>query len=568
MPPLSNPDWFNHLLRQCGLVLPELWLAVGAAAVLMAAMLGGGRRLAGFAVAVVAVAGGLASAVGSLGQPAVLAFGPDLADTRAGVLAIDPFSQMVKVLILAFVALVLAQWWLTDREGTAEGDVPDFLCLMLGGTFGMLLMASATNLLVIVIAIESASLPSYVLAGFRKRSRTGAEGALKYVVFGSAASAVSVYGMSLLYALTGTLDLGALASEVATHGWSPLLAIGLGAFLLGIAFKLSAVPMHFWCPDVFEAAPTAVTTFLSVASKGAAVALLVRVLGAFGAAMPGGDASAEVGTHGLVIAVAVVGAVTATWGNLAALGQTQIKRLLAYSSIAQAGYMIMAIAPLAAPSTLIDPGPIVWAVLFYLMVYLFMNGGAFTCAAVIEASAQGTGRSATDIAGPAYLGLARRDPLLAVLLSLFLLSLFGMPGLGGFLGKIYLMKSMAQSPAGFVLIVVLLLNTLLSLYYYMRPVYYMVLRGDSPEHSAISAAGRSSPGRVGLLTGPTGLLLIGCAAAVVWTGLDLGASALVGDHARVLAPSGPSGVVADSEAMGADQAMPRAAPVTSRSRVR
>ncbi len=263
---------------------------------------------------------------------------------------------------------------------------------------------------------------------------------------------------------------------------SPLLAVGLLAMFAGFAFKLSAVPMHFWCPDVFEGAPMEVTTFLSVASKGAAICLLLRVLLAFGAAaVPHSEEFI-----GLGAGVAILGAVTATWGNLAALHQTQIKRLLAYSSIAHAGYMIMAAAMVVFQGRAGFPNPAASAILFYLLIYLFMNMGAFTVAALV---AQHAGTE--DIRE--YAGMIRRSPLLTVMLSLFLLSLFGMPGLGGFMGKIYLATSMTKAGVpGFVLVAVLFINTLLSLYYYVRPVYYMVFVPDtqnSGRRSSVQPAG-------------------------------------------------------------------------------
>jgi len=433
----------------------------------------------------------------------------DFGSVFTGMLVVDHFSQFFKILLVGFTLLVLAQWWIASRNQTHVYDVPDFLCLLAGAAFGMSLMASANNLLMIFLAIESASLPSYALAGFRKKLRTGSEGALKYVIFGSASSAVMLYGMSLIYGSTGSLDLPTIA-EAASKSMTPLFALGLAGMLAGLAFKLSAVPMHFWCPDVFQSAPTEVTTFLSVASKGAAICLLVRVLHAFGLA----SGTATFG--GLAVAVAILGGVTATWGNLLALHQSNIKRLLAYSSIAHAGYMIMAASVLAASTH--NASAMIGAILFYLFVYLFMNLGAFTVAALV---AQTTGSEELSD----YAGLIRRSPTLAVLMTLFLLSLFGMPGLGGFMGKIFLMTSMAQAgTAGQVMIVVLLLNTLFSLYYYMRPVYFMVFVDDTQARPAFLARG------LGVA------MLFGCAGMLLWTGLrPMAVSQAIGDFAT-LAP--------------------------------
>lgn len=514
------PAW-----NEIRLVLPEIWLAVAMCAVLLAPL----AKNRASAVAAATAVGGLLLALGA----ALLTLGDARGPVLSGMLAIDPFGQFFKVLLMGFVLLVMVQWLTAGWRGLGERDVPDFLCLLLGATLGMALMASSTNLLMIVIAIESASLPSYVLGGLRKRLRVGSESALKYVLIGAAATAVMMYGISLIYGLTGTLDVASLAARVAGAGVSPLLAIGLMGLLVGIAFKLSAVPLHFWCPDVFEGAPMEVTTFLSVASKGAAVVLLVRVLFSLaGAAEAVGDCAASV--TGIAVAVGALGAVTATWGNLVGLRQTNIKRLLAYSCIAHAGYMIMAASVMALTRTL-GPGAVVAgtvalspvptdvaaAILFYLLVYLFMNTGAFTVAAVV--SDRGGGEDIRD-----YAGLVTRSPLLAVLLAVFLLSLFGMPGLGGFLGKIYIAVAMAQLGGwGFVLIAVLLFNTLLSLYYYLRPVYYMVLLPDAERRAAIPVPAVAVA------------LLVLCAAALLWTGLS-GGTILARDYAILGASASPA----------------------------
>ena len=493
--------------------MPEIWLILAMAAVILVPFI---QRRSVFMPTITTIVG-LALAL----LATVVSQTDAGRSVLHGALVIDPFSQFFKLLLIAATLLVVGQWLLYGQKRTAVYDTPDFLCLLLGATAGMSLMVSASNLLVMVIAIETASLPSYAMAGFAKRTRIGSESALKYAVFGAAASAVMIYGISLLYGLTGSLDLATVSTRLAETGLSPLAAVGLAAMLAGIAFKLSAVPMHFWCPDVFEGAPTEVTTFLSVASKGAAVCLLVRVLHNFGA---GAAAARGELFMGLAIGVGLLGAVTATWGNLVALRQNNVKRLLAYSSIAHAGYMIMAVSLLAvagltgkAAQLGVLPRDISAAVLFYLLVYLFMNTGAFTVAAMV---ADRTGSE--DIRD--YAGLMGRSPAVAVLLTLFLLSLFGMPGLGGFLAKFYLMIVMAKlGPAGFVLIAVLLINTLISLYYYVRPVYYMAFVSDDQDRPAFT------PALAGLA------LLLVCAAALLWTGLS-GGTRLTRDYATLVTP--------------------------------
>lgn len=500
------PSW--DVLR---LVMPEIWLVLGMCAAISVPFVRRSSQTLPALAAMVALLAALVATLFTLGSTNRVIFD--------GMLTIDPFSQCFKLILILFTLLVLAQWFLLGRAQTHVHDTPDFVCLLLGAAFGMALMASASNLLMVLIAIESSSLPSFALAGFRKRDRLASEGALKYVVFGAASSAIMVYGMSLIYGSTGTLSLHAVA-HAAASSLTPLLAVGLLAMFAGIAFKLSAVPLHFWCPDVFQGAPIEVTTFLSVASKAAAVTLLVRVLTTLAAAS---FSLHQHGILGLAVGVAILGGVTATWGNLVALHQTNIKRLLAYSSIAHAGYMILAASLLA----LAQPGEpvrtLASSLLFYLLVYLFMNTGAFTVAAVLE---QRLGSQDIN----AYAGLSRRNPALAALMVVFLLSLFGMPALGGFMGKIFLMKAMMDLGVwGLLLVAVLLFNTLLSLYYYARPLRAMYLQ-PAPDHA---------PAFVTPM--PVLALLILCAAAVFWTGILPGAAhGLARDYATLhVAPAAP-----------------------------
>jgi NADH-quinone oxidoreductase subunit N len=497
------------------LVMPEIWLVVGMCAVILVPFINRRNSVLPTIVTLASLLLALASAVGTLGPSQALG-----ASVLHGMLTVDQFSQFFKVLLLVFTLLIVVMWMIETRQKTSVYDVPDFQCLLLGATFGMSLMASAANLLAIFMAIETASLSSFALAGFRKRHRIGTEGALKYVLFGAASSAIMVYGMSLIYGAAGSLSL----SMVASTDFSPLLAAGLLGMFSGIAFKLSAVPLHFWCPDVFQGANFEVTAFLSVASKGAAMALLLRVLFVFGAFSP------SEALTGMAVGVAILGGVTATWGNLLAYHQNNVKRLLAYSSIAHAGYMIMT----ASVMVLLRPGSdaslltsVPGAILFYLLVYMFMNLGAFTIAAMIARAPEAGGSE--DIRD--YAGLVNRSPLLAVLMALFFLSLFGMPGLGGFMAKVYLMKAMAEvgGGAGLALIAVLLVNTLISLYYYLRPIYYMVLVPDTKDRKAIPLH------QLGLA------MVVICGVVVVWTGLLPGAaSSVAGSYGHIAAVRPPA----------------------------
>jgi NADH-quinone oxidoreductase subunit N len=378
--------------------------------------------------------------------------GPAAGNEFGGTLVSDSVATFFTGLLYLFVAGVVLMWFATTSVSMHEGDGPEFFVLLLGATLGMSLMASTSNLLMIFLAVELASLPSYVLAGFRKTQRLGAEASLKYVLFGAACSSIMVFGLSYLYGLTGSLDFAAIAQRMTGPG-TAILAVAFVCVLVGVGFKIALVPLHFWCPDVFEGAGVDVAAFLSVASKGAGLILLTRLILLIA---PGGSI-------GIGILIGILGALTATVANTAALAQTNIKRLLAYSSIAHAGYMLCVLPLLFTPSS----GSAIQAILIYLSVYMFMNLGAFTVVGLVERAEGGT-----EIRG--YAGLGRRSPMLALCLTIFLISLIGLPPLAGFIAKLNIMWLLASAGAGgWTLLVVIAINTLVSVYYYVRPIKAM-----------------------------------------------------------------------------------------------
>jgi NADH-quinone oxidoreductase subunit N len=398
-----------------------------------------------------------------------------------GMLIADPLALLWKTMLLVFAIGVLFLWKSTTASEMQEGDGPEFFTLLVGATLGMALMASTTNLLMIFMALELASYPSYVLAGFRKTHRLGAEASLKYVLFGAAASAVMVYGMTYLYGLYGTLEISAIARQMTFSGGpasAALLTIALFGLIVGIGFKIAIVPLHFWCPDVFEGAGIDVSAFLSVASKGAALILLLRVLTAFADAMNYQHAQPLVA---LAWTVGILGAVTATVGNTAAFVQNNIKRLLAYSSIAHAGYMLCALSLLFNLNTKqTDPssgvnGP-AQALLLYLAVYLFMNLGAFAVAAVVY---RATGRE--DLA--AFNGLVKRNPVLAHSMFACMISLIGLPPFAGFIAKLNLILVLMNNGGWWWgLVAVIAVNSIISAFYYFRVIraVYVEPAGNLP----------------------------------------------------------------------------------------
>jgi len=420
-----------------------------------------------------------------------------------GMLVYDSLTVYFRMFLLAFAfwfIILVRMTGLADRE-----DGQDFYSLLLGSTLGMCLMASANHLMTVFLAVEMASVPSYVLAGILKGRRRSSEASLKYAVYGAGAAGVMLYGISLLAGLLGTAHLPSIAAKLATvvpvmvagNGGGSLMVLALAGLMImvGLAFKLSAVPFHFWCPDVFEGASAEVDAFLSVASKAAAMALLVRVALGVSVVPPADNVATitQVPVHAVallqttagapvaaaakdasplapvrtfvVYLLAIVASVTCTFGNLAAYGQTNIKRLLAYSTIAHAGYMIMAVAAAVqlVGTDAVSAREAVAALVFYLGVYVFMNLGAFAIVAFLRGAI-----GSEEIAD--YAGLIRSVPIVAVALVVILISLIGIPPMAGFVGKFAIFASLvnAGGPVMMSLLVIAGLNTVVSLIYYLR----------------------------------------------------------------------------------------------------
>jgi NADH-quinone oxidoreductase subunit N len=394
----------------------------------------------------------------------------------------DNFTVFFRTLLTLFLAAVIVLWLVGRSTAHAQQRPeirpapagPEFFILLLTSALGMMLMTSTTNLLVMLIAIETASLPSYAIVAANKRSRIGAEAALKYVLFGAASASVMVFGITLIYGSFGTLDLAVAMAKVAagTAVMGPAAWLGLVATGAGIAFKIAAVPFHFWCPDVFQGAPIEITTWLSVASKAAALGLLLRLIATM-ATVP-----ATAGLMGpLAWGIGIMAAVTCTVGNLAALRQDSVKRMLAYSSIAHAGYMMMAAAILM-PLDTASGNAALAALVAYILVYSIMNLGAFGITAMV------TWQTGSDRLA-AFTDLGRRSPWLALPMAVCLFSLVGLPPLGGFAAKWWLLVALGKATAGqswlWGLVVVAVINTAISLYYYVRVIRHMYLADDKQQ---------------------------------------------------------------------------------------
>jgi NADH-quinone oxidoreductase subunit N len=432
-----------------------------------------------------------------------------------GLLVYDSLTAYVRLLLMGFLVLYILFTKVSEIPDREDGA--DFYTLVLGSTLGMCLMASANHLLMVFMAIEMASVPSYALAGLLKGRKASSEAALKYAVYGAGAAGIMLYGLSLLAGVLGTCHLPSMALELAkvAHVGSAggsVMVLSLGGLMLavGLAFKLSAVPFHFWCPDVFEGAAAEVGAFLSVASKAAAVALLLRVT--FGLGVPvgglgvpaGGEAAAQslaaLGEtrHFMVYVVALMAAVTCTLGNLAAYGQTNMKRLLAYSTIAHAGYLMMGVAAAIAMAGVTASGTrnAVSAVVFYLGTYVFMNLGAFAIVALLRNTLRSEEISS-------YAGLVRTSPGIVVAMAVVLVSLIGLPPLAGFVAKFLVFSAIveaisagAERPLLLVLLVIGGLNTVISLFYYLRVLKVMTFDPPSAERASEPFPLVSLPGAV------------------------------------------------------------------------
>ena len=392
-----------------------------------------------------------------------------------GMVTIDRFGTFFKLFTVGSL-MVVTLFVMFDRRERKHG-IGEYYFLLIGAAIGVFFMVSTNNLLLLMLGLELLSLASYALAGFHKGSKRSAEAALKYVVFGGLSAGVMLYGISLLYGLTGTLDLNVMggAAEAATgssavslaaqFAVSPVpVAIAVVLVLAGFAYKVSVVPFHFWTPDVYEGAPTPVTTFLAVASKAAGFAALLRFIGALFMVDNVDDSVAAYGDR-IGLLLAILAALTMTLGNLSALRQGSLKRMLAYSSIAHAGYVLMGVATMTAEGFS--------ASIFYLSAYYLMNLGAFGFLLYFEGV---TGKEDID----SLKGMGWRHPVVGWAMVVFLVSLTGLPPTVGFYGKLVLFY--ASINAGFAwLVVIAALNSVLSLFYYFRVAKSMFLTEPQPQ---------------------------------------------------------------------------------------
>ena len=337
---------------------------------------------------------------------------------------------------------------------------------------GMMLMVSSADLILIYLSIELVSLSSYVLAGFTKQSLRNSEASLKYIIYGGVASGIMLFGISILYGIMGTTNLYAINTILQNGAFQPLaLIVSCILIFTGFGFKISVAPFHFWTPDVYEGAPIAITAYLSIASKAAGFALLIRFIKVTFIQSIGSDGYWQLlGVIDWKSFLVMISILTMTLGNFSALWQDNLKRMLAYSSIAHAGYILLGLAVFS------DQG--VMAILIYLIIYLFMNLGAFF---VVMLIANKIGSEEIDD----YDGIGYKTPLLAVSLAVFLVSLTGLPPTAGFIAKLYLFIALVDAKM-IVVAIIALLNTVVSLYYYVRVLKHMFLTKPKVEGEKIT----------------------------------------------------------------------------------
>ena len=409
-----------------------------------------------------------------------------------GLLMHDQFAVFFRLGLSLFLVLVTSLTILSGIPDAEDGQ--DFYTLLIGSTIGMLLAVGANHLLMLFLSVEMMSVPSYVMVAFQKGRRQAGEASLKYVVYGAGMAGVMLYGLSLISGLLGTANLGELAgrfvmvmgSENFSMGSPTALTLVLGIMLVlaGLAFKLSLVPFHFWCPDAFEGASAEVCGFLSVASKAAAFALLVRFVLAF----QGSEAVLSELSTLFGVALGLISIITMTFGNLAAYNQTNVKRLLAYSTIAHAGYMVMAVAALLVLLNQTSPAlsaaeaaRCVEGLLYYIAAYMFMNLAAFAVVALLRNE---TFREDIDGYNGIFQG-SGATKLICICLGLSFFSLVGLPPLGGFVGKFMIFSAAFKAGSSHWFLWVVLafggINTVFSLYYYLKVLRAMFIKEPDVE---------------------------------------------------------------------------------------
>ena len=374
--------------------------------------------------------------------------------------------SFVFLFVSAMTILISTVW--VDNENVPAGE---YHSLIMFATFGMMLMASGNDLVVLFLGLETLSIATYVMAGFRKSDLKSNESSMKYFILGSFASAFLLYGMALIYGATGTTNITEIASKVASPNFPALLLIGAAMMIVGFGFKVATVPFHIWTPDVYEGAPSPVTGFMAAGPKAAAFASFIRVF-VIGFPFVAGATASGYLHETWITALSVMAILTMTVGNVAAIMQNNIKRMLAYSSIAHAGYALVGFLGAGAASAVAERDAAIASVAFYMLTYAVTNLGAFAIVTLL--GEKNDRRTEFDD----YNGIGFKSPVLSFTLSLFMLSLLGIPLTAGFVGKVLVFRPALEAGNTLLTIVVVaaVVNTAISAYYYLRLIVVMFFK--------------------------------------------------------------------------------------------
>jgi NADH-quinone oxidoreductase subunit N len=438
------------------------------------------------------IIGGMISCVGCIAAIAWMLVMPQHGNFFDGMLVLDPLTQLVKIALLIITIFTI----FISIETDFTSHIGEYFALILLAAIGMMFLVSSEDILMIFISLELTSLSLYILTAFNKRNVKSAEAALKYFLFGGMSAAFTLFGLSLLYGLSGSTNLGQIAAALKGPGLDPLLVVAIVMTVIGFGFKIAAVPFHLWAPDAYEGAPTPSAAFIASGSKVASFFIFAKVLmvGFHGAE---GSGAWRAFHPGWVPVIAVVAAASMLLGNLAAIVQCSVRRLLAYSAIAHAGYILLGI--------LAHDRDGLASIVYYVVIYGLTTVGAFGVVSIVQDRAGGDALS--DFAG-----LSRRAPILSICMMVFMLSLAGIPPLAGFFGKFYLfaaaLKSTPDSLGYLWLIVAAIALSAVSLYYYLQVLKQIYVVAPAPDKAPLQSPILS---QVILALLALAVLVLGCA---------------------------------------------------------
>jgi NADH-quinone oxidoreductase subunit N len=458
---------YTNLYHSLGLLTPEIVLSVALIVLVLSDLIfHTNKKIIPF----VALAGILVTAYFVLAQTDDNGFAFKSSSTvfgLFGMVAIDSFGTFFKIIVLTSSLLIILFSFSSEEIVKTVDRIGEYYALIFGMILGMFFMITATDLILIYLSMELMSLSSYVLSGFTKLRERNSEAALKYLIYGAVSSGLMLFGISIVYGLTGTTNLYVINSMIQVpHLNLYTMAFASVLIFAGIGYKISSAPFHFWTPDVYEGAPITITAFLSVASKAAGFALLIRFLKTTFVSFTDANGMWQLinvfDWKSLLVAISIL---TMTLGNFSAIWQNNLKRMLAYSSIAHAGYILLGLVVFSNQGLM--------AMLIYFAIYLLMNLGAFY---VVMLIANKTGSEEIED----YNGLGYTSPFLCISLSIFLISLTGLPPTAGFIGKLYLFVALVDAKM-IAVAVIALLNSVVSLYYYVRVLKHMFLTKPTSE---------------------------------------------------------------------------------------